>query len=78
MKFFKSLLNEHGDISTMRLMSLLCCLTAIIIAIVGLNKAAPDYSGLSMLCGTFLGMAFLGKAIQKPSEAAPKASDDKE
>lgn len=61
----------------MRLMCLLCCLASMSIAFMGLNKPVVDYSGLSMLCGTFLAAAFAGKALQKPSEAstAPKVDD---
>lgn len=29
-----------------------------------------------MLCGTFLGMAFLGKAIQKPNESTPAVTNE--
>lgn len=59
----------------MRAMSLLCCLTAVVIAFVGLNKATPDYSGLSLLCGTFLGTAFAGKVMQKSVEVKKSRSE---
>lgn len=63
----------------MRLMALMCCITAIVIAIIGINKPIPDYSGLSLLCGTFLGAAFVGKAMQKSNEppSIKAALDDK-
>lgn len=73
-QMLRELFSERSTISSMRVMAMACCLTAILIAIVGLFKASPDYAGMSMLCGTFLGMAFVGKAIQKPNElpADPK------
>lgn len=52
----------------MRLMSLLCCLSAVCIAIIGMNKPQVDYSGLSVVCGTFLTIAFGGKLMQKRTE----------
>ncbi len=69
MKFIKSLLSEKGDISMVRVMSLICCFAALGIAIHGINRNVIDYSGLSMLCGTFLGAAFAGKVAQKSIEA---------
>ncbi len=75
MNYLKSLLSEDGHASTMRAMSLLCCVAAIVMGFIGLNKAVVDYSGLSLLCGTFLGAAFVGKIAQKSNEL-PK-SDDK-
>lgn len=53
----------------MRVMSLICCLAAIAIAVLGLYKPGnTDYSGLSLLCGSFLGAAFGGKVYQKRIE----------
>lgn len=52
----------------MRVMSAMCCIAAIIIAIVGVEKPVVDYSGLTLLCGTFLGVAFTGKVVQKSIE----------
>lgn len=68
MKLIKALFSEHGSVSMMRLMALLCCLNAVAISIIGLNKAQVDYSGISLLCGTFLGIAFGGKLMQKRTE----------
>ena len=69
MKFLRDLLSDSGRVSMMRLMSLLCCLAAIAIAIIGLNRPTPDYSGLSLLCGAFLSAAMGGKIAQKSIEA---------
>lgn len=74
----KALLSESSSVSSMRVMSLLCCMAGISIALIGLLKANPDYVGLSALCGTFLGIAFTGKAVQKQVELSnKKAVDDK-
>lgn len=64
----KALLASGSGVSMMRAMSLLCCLSAVGIAIYGLNKPIIDYSGLSLLCGTFLTAAFTGKILQKRIE----------
>lgn len=69
MRFLAALLSDNGSVSCMRTMSLLCCLAAICIAVMGLNKPQPDYSGLALICTTFLGAAFGGKVVQKSIEA---------
>lgn len=60
--------DECGNLSLMRVMSLLCCLTAIVLSAVGMNKAQVDYSGLSLLVSTFLTAAMGGKIMQKRIE----------
>ena len=62
-------MKSGSGVSMMRFMSIICCLAAIVIAIIGLNKPVIDYSGLSLLCGTFLGAAFGGKIAQKNIES---------
>lgn len=52
----------------MRVMSLLCCATAVVLAVLGLYKQTVDYSGLSLLVGAFLASAFGGKIAQKRIE----------
>ena len=69
MNFIRELLNEKGTISSIRVMSFIPLLTAVSIAIVGISKANPDYSGLSLLVSTFLSAAFIGKISQKSIEA---------
>lgn len=71
----KALFSDSGNISMMRVLSLLSCIAAIAIAIIGLNKQPIDYSGLSFLCGTFLGAAFTGKIMQKRIEVSGAKSD---
>jgi len=58
-------------------MSLITCCSAIGIAIAGINRPNVDYSGLSLLCGAFLGVAFTGKVMQKNTEVASKQSIEK-
>lgn len=69
MNLLRDILNEKGTISAMRIMSFISLFTAVGIAIAGICKEAPDYSGLSILCGAFLSAAFLGKIGQKSVEA---------
>lgn len=66
--FLKALFSENGSVSMMRVMSIICCIAAVAIAFVGLNKAVIDYSGISLLCSTFLGAAMGGKVLQKRIE----------
>lgn len=68
MSILKALFSEHGSVSMMRLMSLICCVAAIVIAFVGINKPLIDYSGLGLLCSAFLGAGFGGKVLQKKVE----------
>lgn len=65
-----SMFSETGDISSVRVMALLCVLAAILIALIGMYKGS-DLMGLSALCGVFLGAAFGGKVMQKKSETPP-------
>ncbi len=68
MKHILDLLSENRGPSMLRFMSLICCLAAIAIAILGLRRPVVDYSGLTMLCSAFLGAAFTGKILQKRIE----------
>lgn len=69
MDFIKQLFSDGGSVSMMRVMSIICCIASIILAIIGLNRTPIDYSGLSLLCGAFLSAAFGGKIMQKRIEA---------
>jgi hypothetical protein len=64
---FKALLSESGDVSTVRLMSLLSLLVGMIIAIYGVYEG-KDLSGVAQICGVFVGAAFAGKVTQKFAE----------
>ena len=59
----------------MRLMSLLSCLAAIGIAVIGLYRPQPDYSGLAVLSAAFLSAAFGGKVMQKRIEMSGAQSE---
>lgn len=74
MRLLRELFSEKGSISMMRLLSLITCNTAVVIAIMGMLKQSPDYSGLSLLCGTFLTAAFTGKVMQKKLEVPDRGS----
>lgn len=67
-RFIKDLFSEQKHASMLRVMSLIGVITAAAIAIIGVCKQNPDYSGLSLLCGTFLSMSFAGKVGQKAVE----------
>lgn len=69
MKFIKDIFSASSTVSSMRIMSMMCCTAAIVIAIIGLTKNPIDYSGLSLLSATFLGAAFGGKVAQKHIES---------
>lgn len=77
MKWVKHLFSENGTVSAMRVMAMLCCVAAIVIAIMGLSKPVVDYSGLSLLCSSFLSAAMGGKLLQKRVEVdGAKASTE--
>jgi hypothetical protein len=65
-KFFRELLSDNGNISSMRFMALLCVLAAITMALSG----KPDYEPL-------LYAAFGGKFLQSTVERK-ESSKDKE
>ena len=66
-KLILELLSEDSKISTVRLMSVLCTVSGICLAFVGLVRGS-DLLGLSALCGVFVGAAFTGKVVQKSIE----------
>jgi hypothetical protein len=59
----------------MRAVTIICCLAAVAIAIVGIQRPVVDYAGLAMLCGTFLGVGVTGKVVQKKIEVAKPSQD---
>jgi hypothetical protein len=63
----KNLFSESGDVSMMRVMSLMSTLTACGIAINAvLNNR--DLVGTAAIVGTLVGAAFAGKVMQKGKE----------
>jgi hypothetical protein len=75
MKFLKDLFSEDSTLSSMRVMSMVCCISAVIVAIVGLKKPSVDYSGLALLCSVFLSAAMGGKVLQKRIEVSGAQSE---
>jgi len=71
--FIKTMLSGSSDVSTMRVLTALCVLNAILISLVALSSVvycmfhpevkAIEISSVIALCGTFLS-TLLGKAIQ--------------
>lgn len=66
-QFARDLFSENAKVSMVRLLSLICVLTASGIAIYGIY-IGRDLMGLSALCTVFLTTAFGGKVIQKNFE----------
>jgi hypothetical protein len=67
-----ALFSDSGSVSMMRVMSLICCISAVGIAMYGISRPEVDYSGLTILCSSFLSAAFAGKVLQKRIEVASK------
>ena len=67
-EFLRKLFSEGGDVSMMRVMSILSLLAGIGIAFYGMSKLPVDYSGISLLTSVFLSAAFGGKVLQKSQE----------
>lgn len=59
--------SEQGDLSMTRLLSFICVLSAMSIALFGI-LCNRDLGDVSMLCGAFLAAAFGGKIMQKRVE----------
>ena len=72
MNIIKNLLKKlfeeaEGEISLMRVMSILSFLVGAGVAIYGVIRG-KDLSGLAQVCGVFVGSAFAAKAAQKFAE----------
>ena len=74
-KWLNGLFSENGTVSMMRLMSIICCIAAVVIAIMGIEKPIVDYSGISLVVSVFLSAAFGGKVMQKRIEVSGAKSD---
>ena len=66
-EWIKSLLSETGDVSMTRFLSLLCVVSAVIIAMYGLH-ADKNLDSLVGITSVFLGAGFGGKVAQKFAE----------
>jgi hypothetical protein len=67
MSFIRDLLSEKSPLSTLRAMSIACCISACLIAFYGVYKQY-DSTGIATICGVFLTAAFGGKVAQKNIE----------
>ena len=65
--FLTALFSDSGNVSMVRVLSLICVLTASGIALYAVSKGT-DLSGISILCGTFLGAGLGAKVAQKSME----------
>lgn len=66
-KFIIGLLSEDSKISSIRLMSILCVVSAILIACYGMYHNR-DLIGISTVVTSFLGPAFAAKVVSKKLE----------
>jgi hypothetical protein len=53
-KWLSGLFSENGTVSMMRLMSIICCIAAVVISIMGIEKPVVDYSGISLVVSVFI------------------------
>lgn len=63
-KFLGKLISEESTYSTVRAMSLICTVSAVLIGIYGIHENR-DLTGVAELVGAFLAPAFAGKVGQK-------------
>ena len=63
----KMFAEAEGEISMVRIMSLLSLLTGIVIGLYGVIKG-KDLSGVAQVCAVFIGSAFVGKTASKFAE----------
>lgn len=76
---FKQLLSENGDLSMTRFLSLICVVTASVIALLSIYTTKHSLESVALLCGTFLGAGLGAKVMQKKfevSEAPPKSNSE--
>lgn len=67
MRFFKELVSDGKQVSTVRVMSLFALLVAACIAMYGIYRG-KDLSGVAEIVGVFVISAFGGKVTQKTLE----------
>lgn len=68
MNWFNKLLAENGAVSMVRLLSLICVVTASVLAFAGIYSTTHSLESVSMLCGTFLTAGLTAKVMQKKME----------
>ena len=64
-EFIQELLAENGKVSSIRAMAFIALMFGGVIAMYGITHPNPDYSGITLLAGMFVGAAFGGKVMQK-------------
>jgi len=67
MEYLKSILAVDGDMSCMRLLSLISLISGVAVAFWGIYLG-KDLMSLSVLVGVFVGSSFGGKALQAKFE----------
>ena len=66
-KFILDMFSESSNVSMMRVLALICVLTAAILALRA-SLIGGDLTSVSILCSTFLGAGIGGKVLQRPNE----------
>ncbi len=67
-QWLKDLFSDNSNVSMMRVLSLICILTASGVAIHAVSVGS-NLDSVSVLCGVFLGAGISGKVTQKMVEA---------
>ncbi len=67
-KFLLDMFSESSNVSMMRVLALICVLTACAIAIRASLIGCSDLNSVSILCSTFLAGGIGGKVLQRASE----------
>jgi hypothetical protein len=68
-KWFRELFGDSGSVSMIRVLSLICVLTACLIGL-KVTVMGGDMSTAAVLCSTFLGFGIGGKVTQKWTEVS--------
>lgn len=70
-QWLRDLFSENSVQSMVRFLSLLCVVTASILAFIGVSTTTHSLESVSVLCGTFLAAGMGAKVLQKKYEQAP-------
>jgi hypothetical protein len=68
-KWLRSLFSENGTVSMVRVLSLICIVTASTLAFIGMFTTSHTLESVAILCGTFLGAGMGAKVVQKRMES---------
>lgn len=69
LKYLKALISDNGNVSMTRFLSLVCVVSAVLIALAGLTIGKWSPEALAVLCGTFLGAGLGAKVYQRSIES---------